>query len=148
MELLGSDEHHYRSLSNDYKVQCEEWRRKYETLQQKLNERNLMIEKIEKEVERVKNTFESKQQELIQAHKSEMQRLEEKYQTDQQNALFYITEKEALLQRIKDQQKWSQKLQKQKEQLEKELKFVLTELEKERLKSSQKLSQLKKLLIE
>jgi DNA repair ATPase RecN len=148
MEQLGSDEMHFRSLSDDYKLQCEEWRRKYETLQQKLNERNVMIEKIEKEVERVKMAFETKQQELIQAHKSEVLSMEQKYQVDQQNALFYITEKEALLQRMKDQQKWNQKLQRQKDQLEKELKFVLTELEKERTKSSQKLSQLKKLLIE
>jgi hypothetical protein len=82
----------------------------------------------------------------MELHLKEVEELKAKYFLEQNHHQFYVSEKEALLTKIKDLNTILQKTIRQKEIVEKELRFVLSQLEKEKLKASDIMLQIKRLV--
>ncbi|KAJ3326287.1 Molybdenum cofactor synthesis protein 1 [Boothiomyces sp. JEL0866] len=132
----------YRAMAQDYKAERDDLRQEIVALTEKLNQRNSSIELIEKEVEKVKKSFEMKQQALVENHKIELQELEKKYTVELSEISYYKSEKESLIHQLKQAQSLLQKCTHQKDDIEKELKFVLTEMDRQKKTLEAKMAKL------
>ncbi|KAJ3327047.1 hypothetical protein HDU91_004492 [Kappamyces sp. JEL0680] len=143
LETLEANEQHYKAIAQEYKIERDQLREQYALVQAKLEERNASIEKIEHEVLKVQQHFQSKQDLLEKTHKQEIQSIILQHESDKQKADFYIKEKESLISKLKQTQSQLLLVSKQRNDLETELKFVVGQLDVERMRSSQKMAKLK-----
>ncbi|KAJ3262048.1 Leucine-rich repeat-containing protein 23 [Boothiomyces macroporosus] len=132
----------YRAMAQDYKLERDELRQEVISLTEKLNQRNASIEMIEKEVEKVKKNFDQKQQALIDKQQSEVQELEQKYSAEMAELSYYKSEKESILHQLRQTQSLLHKCTLQKDNIEKELRFVLMEMDKQKKASDAKMAKL------
>jgi chromosome segregation ATPase len=142
------NQNHYKTIAQEYKNERDEVRQKLRSITEKLNDRNASIVTIEKEVQRVKAHFEEKENVLIKQHSLDIDELNKKYEKDRQQSSFFMAEKDALLQKLRELNMQNSKLSSVKLGIEGELKQAKIELEKERVKSNDRLLKLKKLINE